>query len=642
MHQLRSRSLPIPAALNSRLTCLWDVGRTRTVDSWRRNAGPSSTARISRRPVDGNPCHDACVRRLVLEAAMRNPALPIIALVLVAGACERAYPTNPGDTATVPLRITAVTVGVPISTLVVEVTADDIAGPLVFNLSVVDGVASGTVNVPPGPARVIDVTAFDEEGTITHHGSATIDVRPGSNPPLQIRLTPRSGNVPITVTFGNYGVVVLPSTATIDVSTEAWRQLEVTVTDVNGEAIGEPDVRWATTNPTVATVNGSGLVTGLSNGSAMIVATYEGVAGVSPLTVTGAEAKSYVTLVAGWSHTCALTTAGVAYCWGDNGSGELGDGSTTGRATPTPVTMPGVAFSGLAAGQFHSCGVTAAGVAYCWGDNTFGQLGDGTLTDRLIPTAVDMPPAAGLVSLAAGGDHTCGLTAAGEAYCWGNNSDGQLGDGTLTERPTPAAVAMPGGVTFASLAAGYFHTCGVTATGEAYCWGSNADGQLGDGTLMDRPTPTAVASSGAMPEGFSFAALAAGGDHTCGAGAAGNAYCWGTDRDLIPTPVEMPAGQTLASLAAGYSHTCGVTAAGMAYCWGSNGSGQLGDGSSTAQSIPTAVAISGVTFATVAAGDYHSCALTVAGMAYCWGWNARGQLGDGNTTDRWTPVEVLP
>ena len=205
-------------------------------------------------------------------------------LALLVGACERPLPTD-GTAAMVPLRITAVTVGTPISTLVVQVTAADIPSPLVFNLTVVNGVASGTIKIPPGPARTIDVTALDAQGNVTHEGSATIDVRPGQNPPLQIKLAPRSGHVPITVTFGNFGVEVTPPATTICV--QATLQLVVTVTDVNGNAIADPEVGWATTNPAVATVSASGLVTAVSNGTATIVATYEGVAALSQVTVTG-------------------------------------------------------------------------------------------------------------------------------------------------------------------------------------------------------------------------------------------------------------------------------------------------------------------------------------------------------------------
>jgi len=303
----------------------------------------------------------------------------------------------------------------------------------------------------------------------------------------------------------------------------------------------------------------------------------------------------FAAVSAGGLHTCGLTAAGVAYCWGYNGFGQLGDGTTTDRSTPVLVAAPaGVSFAAVSAGLRHTCGLTAAGVAYCWGYNGFGQLGDGTTTDRSTPVRV-----AGGVSFAtvsAGEGHTCGVTAAGAAYCWGDNFFGELGDGTTTSRSSPVLVAAPAGVSFATVSAGSGHTCGVTAAGAAYCWGWNASGQLGDGTTTSRPSPVLVAA----PAGVSFAAVSGGAE---------------------------------------VFHTCGVTAAGAAYCWGDNFFGQLGDGTTTNRSSPVLV-VGGVSFAAVSAGWRHTCGVTAAGAAYCWGDNTSGQLGDGTTTQRLTPVRA--
>jgi hypothetical protein len=211
------------------------------------------------------------------------------AALLCDAACESPAAPHGAGAADVAIRITAITVGTPIQTLVVEVSAGDLPKSLVFNLSVVNGVASGTIKIPPGPARSIHVTAVDDQGDVTHDGSATVDVRPGQNPPVQIKLAPRSGQVPISVTFGNFGVVVTPAAATIDLASASQLQLGVVVTDVNGQPINA-QVGWATSQPAVATVSASGLVTGVISGNATIVATYEGVAGLSAITVTGTSA----------------------------------------------------------------------------------------------------------------------------------------------------------------------------------------------------------------------------------------------------------------------------------------------------------------------------------------------------------------
>jgi len=158
--------------------------------------------------------------------------------------------------------------------------------------------------------------------------------------------------------------------------------------------------------------------------------------------------------------------------------GELGDGTTVERTSPTPVAG-GLTFAQLGrVGFYHTCGVTFDGAAYCWGDNTWGQLGDGTTTWEPSPVLV----AGGLTfaAVSAGSYHTCGVTSGGAAYCWGGNSAGELGDGTFTQRTSPVAVA--GGLMFATVSAGDSHTCGVTTGGAAYCWGDNPSGQLGNGT----------------------------------------------------------------------------------------------------------------------------------------------------------------
>ncbi len=215
-------------------------------------------------------------------------------------------------------------------------------------------------------------------------------------------------------------------------------------------------------------------------------------------------------LTAGYAHTCVLTGSGAAYCWGDNFYGQLGNGSTSNSVTPVAVAG-GLNFNALAAGLYHTCGLTSAGAAYCWGRNAEGQLGDGSTTNssRLVAVVGDLR----FNALAAGGyhagfgfrfEHTCGLTSSGAAYCWGLNSNGQLGVGTATgpescpygaeEIPcSTVPVPVSGGVSFAALSAGDFsYTCGVTGAGAIYCWGSNYYGQLGDGTRTDRYTPTRV------------------------------------------------------------------------------------------------------------------------------------------------------
>jgi len=276
--------------------------------------------------------------------------------------------------------------------------------------------------------------------------------------------------------------------------------------------------------------------------------------------VTGGLTFSAVS--AGGFHTCGITTSGAAYCWGGNEDGQLGNGSTVVSSSVPVAVSGGHTFSAVSAGRAHTCGLTTNGAAYCWGNNGAGQLGDGSTPPSRVPVAVG-----GLTfsSVSAGDGHTCGLTTAGAAYCWGS---GLLGDGSTSSGSVPVAVS--GGLTFSSVSAGFGHTCGVTTTGEAHCWGANNFGQLGDGSINGGPP---IGKSRSAPVsvvgGLTFAAVSAGHEFTCGIATGGTAYCWGQDWTGTPisVPVAVTGGLTFASLSAGYFLSCGTTVDNIAYCW---------------------------------------------------------------------------
>jgi alpha-tubulin suppressor-like RCC1 family protein len=435
------------------------------------------------------------------------------------------------------------------------------------------------------------------------------------------------------------------------VNTALGSPISALVTDAFGNPVSGVNVTFAVgtgggsvgTQPVASNASGIASTTwtlGVA-GANSVTATASGLSG-SPLTFS-ATAVAFASLsvnTAGGTSTCALSTAGAAYCWGDNTYGQLGDNTTTQRKTPTPVAG-GLVFTSLTAGLYHTCGLTTAGAAYCWGNNN-GQLGDGTTTQRLTPVAVSQ---GGLVfaSLTAGIYHTCGVTTGNAAYCWGNNIDGQLGDGTTTNHFTPTAVT--GSHSFTSLAANQYHTCGVTTGSVAYCWGDNSFGQLGDTTTTQRLSPTLVAG------GLALTSLTSGGLWTCGLTAAGTAYCWGynatgvlgdgtTTQRLSPVAVSQ-GGLVFSSLTADTS-TCGLTTTGgAAYCWGDNSFGQLGDGTTTQRLAPTLIT-GGLAFSSVTAGSVFTCGLTTGSAMYCWGSNANGELGDGTTNGHLVPNLVIP
>ena len=194
----------------------------------------------------------------------------------------------------------------------------------------------------------------------------------------------------------------------------------------------------------------------------------------------------YRALAAGWNFTCGLDTGGHAHCWGENAAGQLGNGENVDRRQPVRVAGD-LTLVAIAAGNAHACGVTPQGDAYCWGQNANGQLGDGTTSDHLVPVRVRAAPGVHFISITAGARHTCAVASDGDAYCWGLDAYGQLGDGGGANQTQPVRVA--GGHTFSSVRAFGSHTCGTTMSGEAFCWGYNLDGQLGDGTRMNRSRP---------------------------------------------------------------------------------------------------------------------------------------------------------
>ena len=339
---------------------------------------------------------------------------------------------------------------------------------------------------------------------------------------------------------------------------------------------------------------------------------------------------------AGNSHSCGLGSTGQAYCWGEGTFGQLGNNTIISSTTPSLVSG-GHTFSSISAGSRHTCALTTAGTAYCWGDDFRGQLGNGAINSTTTPSPVSGGHT--FSSISAAREHTCAVTTAGAAYCWGFDEFGQLGDDTLTATgstsTTPSLVS--GGHTFSGISAGQSQTCGLNFVGKAYCWGRDNAGQLGDNALT-----TGSTTPSPVDGGYSFSSISAGGLHSCGVTTAGTAYCWGFDASgqlgngaltgIFVAPSAVDGGHTFSSIEAGADHNCALTTNGQAYCWGADADGQLGDASTTTGATAPSAVASGYTYSSLTAGSLHGCGVTTAGTAYCWGADASGQLGDGTTT----------
>ncbi len=414
--------------------------------------------------------------------------------------------------------------------------------------------------------------------------------------------------------------------------------------DADGAILPARHTTWTSSNPLVATVSALGTVHAVAPGTATITAAITGRTATSLVTVAAPVVVVGSSLVAGYQGTCGLSPAGIAYCWGTI---PVGDG-TAGPAknTPTLVSLD-LQFGALAPMGNSICGLTRGGDAYCWGLNITGQLGDGTMEDHFTPSKV----VGGLKfsSIAGAGvlyyGHVCGLTPAGQAYCWGENWDP-----TVLNSWLPRLNAQD--LTFKLLVAGREHVCGLTSTGAVYCWGYGHQGQTGNGTKWTGWTPPTQVSGSLI-----FTAIFAGGQGTCGLTTTGATYCWGDNQagnlgdaatagkdhyeGIVAIPTQVLAGYSFVTLALSEAHSCGLTSTGKAYCWGSNFYGNLGNGTSDWASY-TPVPVSGDhTFVSLTSGsEGHQCALDTAGKAFCWGSNQFGQLGDGTFIDRNVPTPV--
>ena len=361
----------------------------------------------------------------------------------------------------------------------------------------------------------------------------------------------------------------------------------------------------------------------------------------SPAPVVEPAPLVFSRIAAGDAHSCGLAADGAIYCWGLGAHGVLG--SDTLRSALRPVRVAGTPANAVdvVAGGASTCGTTADSLTYCWGAGAHGQLGNGTRGDRSQPARVlgTFP----FVRVTLGSEHACGLTSDGRPFCWGGGGHGELGTGFIGDTARPYS-RIGWNHLYTAVSAGGHHVCGLVVGGAAWCWGWNLYGQLGNGSSTNLGLPEPVSG------GIQFKAISSGAEHTCALTADGQAYCWGhgiagqlgTGRlqdELRPAPVA--GSNRFSALSAGGQHTCALTADGAAYCWGSNYDGQLGNGTASgieASPVRTAGTLS---FVQISAGGRHTCALTSQGGAHCWGFGGVGELGTGTSSSESEPSAVV-
>ena len=405
--------------------------------------------------------------------------------------------------------------------------------------------------------------------------------------------------------------------------------LESTARDSSGSIMVGVVPTWSSSDPAVLAVQSDGSLLAKATGSATISASIDGVTASATVAVI-----SFASIFALANDVCALTSAGVMYCAGQ----QFGP---RGRLVAADFRWTQVA-ENVNDGGTHTCGVTTQAKVMCWGSNVYGELGVGDLVKRDQPVVVQIPESATHVS--AGIGHTCALTVSGNAYCWGDNSFGQLGDESTRSSSVPVRAAT--NEKFSGIAAAGNHTCGLTGGGSILCWGENGVGQLGRGTWSTTdafPTPAPVKS------GVRFTSISSYTSHPC-ALAGGAAYCWGgntvfqtgqstpeqcySEHPCVTVPGAVSGGLTFDVVTSSDFGACGLTHSGAVYCWGMDAQSMLG--SASVPACPVTGATGGCTstplagpigFKTLTGGLRNYCGIRSDGGAYCWGGNRFGQLG---------------
>ncbi len=371
---------------------------------------------------------------------------------------------------------------------------------------------------------------------------------------------------------------------------------------------------------------------------------------------------------ASFYHSCAIALNGRAYCWGSGNSGKLGNGSTASSRVPVAVNTSGVlagkTIKQISAGENHTCAIASDNRAYCWGSNKNGQLGNGSTADSNVPVAVNMSGAlAGktIKQMSVEFSTSCVVASDNRAYCWGSNKNGQLGNGSTADSRVPVAVNTSGvlvGKTIKEVTTGGFHTCALDTSSKMYCWGLNSSGRLGGGlTSILSNVPVAVNMSGALA-GKTIKQMSVEFSTSCVVASDNRAYCWGSNKNgqlgngstadsRVPVAVNMSgalAGKTIKQILAGGDHGCVVASDDKMYCWGLNNNGELGNNSSVNSSVPFAVNTDGVlagkTIRQMSAGFSSTCAVDSEYNMYCWGYNDNGQLGNNSTNNSRVPARV--
>lgn len=565
----------------------------------------------------------------------RTTRILMAACVVAAAACSGSDTTNPnpgtnnpppGPAAVSSVSVTPTTANINIgATTQLNATARDANNDVLNDRAITWSSSANTIATVSAAGMVTGVAAGPVTITATSEG--------------------KSANAVVTV---NAPAPVVAPVRTITIGAkpdtiEAWDvvNLQAVTRDSINQVLTGRAVAWTSSNPAVATVSPTtGVLTGLDRGTVTITATSEGkVATVSQVIVI-----RYRSLTTGTAHACNIASGGIVWCWGQNGNeGRIGSQNTGPEEfSAVPVMVPGgFRFTQVSTYGRTTCGIRTDSKAMCWGSNNWGALGLPTgVASAIVPQEVTGNIS--FRSISAGADQMCGISVNFIAYCWGNNQWGQFGDGKSVSNHVPQAVN--GGATFSSITAGSSYTCGLTNAFAGFCWGADGAGQHGNGLPISNGNTFSLTMRPMV--GPQFVELAASNSLTCGRATVGSIYCWGSSTggrlgsvgNATSTPREISGGRTYRQLAVGAVHACAVTQEYEVFCWGMNGNGQLGqtlvNGSVAPVRAGGTLLASEVAAANIATGSAaFTCAESKDRLTtYCWGRNNYGQLGNGATT----------
>jgi len=437
----------------------------------------------------------------------------------------------------------------------------------------------------------------------------------------------------LTVTEAKVAAITFDTDA-MEIPVDSTTVLVAHALDADGNTLFDRTFTWTSADEAVLDVDESGAARGLALG----VTTVTAAIGEIDATMDATVVHRFVDVVAGTYHTCALNAAGAAWCWGENTYGQLGNGDDTvgGSATPLRVGAGlGLAFTQLVAGLEFTCGLSTEGDVWCWGSNESFVLGRDDIGSSSDPVLL---PGQGFTAISAMGYGACGLDLTGAAWCWGYGSeDFELGNPEVTDHtPVPVQVVGPteddDPLSFLYLAHGTYHTCGLTASAQLYCWGYNSSGRIGDGTQDSVSRPKEP-----LP-GEAILAVGVGRAHSCAVKADETTWCWGSNdlgqifpfgdaSSVLEPALRLGADEFVpVSFAFGDSHSCALDARGTAWCWGNPGYGTLGR--SDLDAMEPGPIDAQLSFVSLASRGSHTCGLATDGKVYCWGNNDSGQLGN--------------